>query len=1526
MTTTDENLSYYEQQSKQSVEAAKRMAASTPSEEFDASDFVGQQEPTQEIKIDVPDQTSTPREEESQEAPEVELPMVDSSMQLPEIIRNAYSPNQTQQYINNYMYGGNAILEAKEAWENGTFDEANFQYLPVVQETISATGLDPKIVGAYMFSRGDAKLRLEVIRRIGMNAYRTLDEIHRANIRGQRSDREQDRGIFEKVISGTGDVIGDVASVFVNGDIIDAPVSGLNKSINSIGMLLQVHRGADLLSQGLQVVPFAGGALSAMKVTVTPETPEQLAELQEVLPNRELALNQTTEMFLSSKERGEVAELVGMGRVEMLRQAIEHEERKLEDNIDSNTGKVIDFITEMAATFVIPGGAAVKATNAIKATSNVAKLSIQGAALVGTEAALSAGSYRTGDENFISMLEENGVVDGPIFDFLMTSEEKTITENQVAMALEGGALGGLFGLGIFGATRALNLMKKVRTGTPEEVAEGLDELNEVFADEILDHARKLDEKTTVSGVTNEATVEATAEAAEEFSETAATTATRRAADDALEAADGSGGHLVNLKETNLNGADLHNMDLLNKQFTGYMGRNAIGDIDQDHLRGILGSNWVADHEDLLKAPIEVLQRADTVFTSKEYAALQARFKSTMSKLQGTRTMNSYREKASEVLKDLQDVFDGKAYEQLINTPSHKWTDDQVVNLALANTIRDKLAGDFINVSQALRDALKASVRDEARIMELKRIQLSLIQTMDQMQFEAARLGKEFSAGLNMAKALKASNQLRQKNLAHYNMLVRENKLTKTALEDLIKSDPHTAQVYEQMLRQASRKGKNLLKGGLTELELQELFLAGGDAMRAKDVMRMAKAAKNPTAVEQLLYLSNANILANPKTQAMMFASNLVRALYAPIRDTFALGVKRGVGQYGWMIHHAKDAFKAAKKSFKDGIGDLNVGTKADEEGFSQQKSLSELMSVKGDNALQKAGSVAMKPAHLLYRFMGAVDEFTKELVLQTNRSVAAQVGDLGEELFEMMKRGEMPTEEDYLRVLHDNKWRESTLTGRAFTSDMVEAAKSLPFQTDAIEGTLNSLIGKAARWPLFRILTARFVKTPGNVMEESLAFTLVPMLLGIRGATTNVAKRMLPGSATARNLDEGFMKFARFLGGRHVENLSSTNRTLRRRAQTNQYIASAAMVGGLGVYGAMAEDPELFDDKIVMDPTSRHYGSLVYRDEKGNTRYINPMTAEIPFWNAFMVGLTGMDMVTRMNDPKDQLEGADAIKHMMRLMIDLTASKGSLPGMVDNLSMVFDPEFGGWDQFVINNIAPFVPLNGVTRLAADMARDGEFLGRPVNFWEKLAKQVPAFRIFMEPYLNLERNFYGEATVSDAGGAQPYVSRSRVITEVDQHLIELQRSQGVDLQRESMTSNGINLGETRHSSGRSWFDVTQNALADGSVKIDGLTFREFIEMTVNSEAYKQLGEDFAEVAPGAQDDFMAQGMTGKRVNFGPNNANPQVARLREIRDAFFSKSLRYVYNNLSNDEDTETFEDKVRIYQGNTAPEFLPQFD
>lgn len=275
-------------------------------------------------------------------------------------------------------------------------------------------------------------------------------------------------------------------------------------------------------------------------------------------------------------------------------------------------------------------------------------------------------------------------------------------------------------------------------------------------------------------------------------------------------------------------------------------------------------------------------------------------------------------------------------------------------------------------------------------------------------------------------------------------------------------------------------------------------------------------------------------------------------------------------------------------------------------------------------------------------------------------------------------------------------------------------------------------------------------------------------------------------------------------------------------------------------------------------------------------------------------------------------------------MIELTASKGSLPGMVDNMSMVFDPEFGGWDQFVINNIAPFVPLNGVTRLAADMARDGEFLGRPVNFWEKIAKQVPAFRIFMEPYLNLERNFYGEATVSDAGGAQPYVSRSRVITEVDQHLIELQRSQGVDLQRESMTSNGINLGETRHSSGRSWFDVTQNALADGSVKIDGLTFREFIEMTVNSEAYKQLGEQFAEVAPGAQDDFMAQGMTGKRVNYGPNNANPQVARLREIRDAFFSKSLRYVYNNLSTDEDTEAFEDKVRIYQGNTAPEFLQQ--
>ena len=968
--------------------------------------------------------------------------------------------------------------------------------------------------------------------------------------------------------------------------------------------------------------------------------------------------------------------------------------------------------------------------------------------------------------------------------------------------------------------------------------------------------------------------------------------TARAADDATDAADDvdqtpSGSRLIDTERENLNRADIENAKILDTQFTHHLNRRAIGDVDQSHLRGILGDNWVGEHDDLLTVDLPALRASDTVFTSDEFARLQSRFRETMSKLQKSKTMEQHREEALKVLQDLKGMYGEDAFQKLLDTPIENWTNQQTTNLYLANMVRDKLNGDYIKVTRALRDAMKHMERDEERIFELKRIQLSLIQTMNTIQFDVAGLARDASAALNAAKAIKKSQAIREQSMMHYNYLVEQNKLDKKSLEQLIKSDPNTAQLYEQMLRRAR---KNTGKNTLTEEELQELFLDGAMHKSSAEYYDAVKRSKDPGFWEKVLYWSNANILWNAKTQMMMGVSNILRTAIEPITDLLQFKPIQAANRMYFTALAVKHGFKAFNRMFKTGDSDFGLGAMLDEDGLNAQKNISEILKLpEAKNPALYVGDLGQKAADLLYRFMGSFDEMTKEIIMQSDMAVSARMGNLTDELQEITKRGRIPTDEDYLRALHQNMFTKRTMSGRVILDETLEFARDASLNREAAEGSWNKGVQSLVQNNTSaRLILMRFVRVPLNVAEARLATSMgfVPLALNALGMHgLNVA-----------------------IFGKFAEDLKSTNPRLK--ARTRAVLVGSTAMTALGFLHAFTKDRDDLEEVMELDPASPNY--LGFRVEMdGNVRYINPRDAEVPYLNSFQLGVAFAHFLDRIEDPTDKLDAMDGIQMMSAVFLNETLEKSSVTNAVDTIAAITDDNLSGIGQMIVNQISAYVPFNNMTRDFINLTREGgAFPGKPRDFYEQLFKAIPSLQVLVKPLMNNERTIYGTLAVSESKGMNPFISRKRVETPLDVHLKDLEFRTGKSFVRESVTRLGVELDELRLGDGMSWWDNLQEVLGNGDVTIGGKTLEQSLTDLVTSELYRNIGEEWETRVTEGQELF-TEG--GKLVDYSSSWEDWRVSKVQEILTEYQKLALIRVYQNAP-EEDKQEF-DRLSLLAG-----------
>ena len=1499
----EQNMSFQLQQARERLKASQeaRDAMPTQNDLFMGIYEAAGNAPEQQIPIDPTLYDTALPNEGVVEVQETE----DTPLQAPQIIVDAFSPNKFSNQINRVIYGDETILEAKEAIEIGRFNEDQFQPLQHIQEIASATGEDTRIIGAFMVARADPTLRTEVIKLIGLNRFTTLNRAVQQALTAQEERENQDGtkpSMVKSVLQTGGDIIADLGTFAFKdiGDSLGLAAGRAGHQIASIGNVGGRGGWAYELSQtighALNGIPLVNSAVNAtglmdIEVGFTPYREETIAWIKAQYPHIEAAQNltigQRSTFWLNFEELKAWQYKFGDTPAQLMSERREQLLEARAEEIESVTGNIVAAVGEFGIIYLASPSFASRVEKAADVINGFARFrKVVSDGIIRGEIAAQV-MYRDGDDTLMEMATGLGIPDSLIPELLTTDPNDPEWMNRLKIGVEGAALGAGINVTVDSVGLLFRSGVKARNGDFEGATEDLKDAAAAQADSNaakIQYTSDINLSETADDATDAATAaDDTARAADDATD---------AADDATDAADDvdqtpSGSRLIDTERENLNRADIENAKILDTQFTHHLNRRAIGDVDQSHLRGILGDNWVGEHDDLLTVDLPALRASDTVFTSDEFARLQSRFRETMSKLQKSKTMEQHREEALKVLQDLKGMYGEDAFQKLLDTPIENWTNQQTTNLYLANMVRDKLNGDYIKVTRALRDAMKHMERDEERIFELKRIQLSLIQTMNTIQFDVAGLARDASAALNAAKAIKKSQAIREQSMMHYNYLVEQNKLDKKSLEQLIKSDPNTAQLYEQMLRRAR---KNTGKNTLTEEELQELFLDGAMHKSSAEYYDAVKRSKDPGFWEKVLYWSNANILWNAKTQMMMGVSNILRTAIEPITDLLQFKPIQAANRMYFTALAVKHGFKAFNRMFKTGDSDFGLGAMLDEDGLNAQKNISEILKLpEAKNPALYVGDLGQKAADLLYRFMGSFDEMTKEIIMQSDMAVSARMGNLTDELQEITKRGRIPTDEDYLRALHQNMFTQRTMSGRVILDETAEFARDASLNREAAEGSWNKGVQSLVQNNTSaRLILMRFVRVPLNVAEARLATSMgfVPLALNALGMHgLNVA-----------------------IFGKFAEDLKSTNPRLK--ARTRAVLVGSTAMTALGFLHAFTKDRDDLEEVMELDPASPNY--LGFRVEMdGNVRYINPRDAEVPYLNSFQLGVAFAHFLDRIEDPTDKLDAMDGIQMMSAVFLNETLEKSSVTNAVDTIAAITDDNLSGIGQMIVNQISAYVPFNNMTRDFINLTREGgAFPGKPRDFYEQLFKAIPSLQVLVKPLMNNERTIYGTLAVSESKGMNPFISRKRVETPLDVHLKDLEFRTGKSFVRESVTRLGVELDELRLGDGMSWWDNLQEVLGNGDVTIGGKTLEQSLTDLVTSELYRNIGEEWETRVTEGQELF-TEG--GKLVDYSSSWEDWRVSKVQEILTEYQKLALIRVYQNAP-EEDKQEF-DRLSLLAG-----------
>ena len=224
---------------------------------------------------------------------------------------------------------------------------------------------------------------------------------------------------------------------------------------------------------------------------------------------------------------------------------------------------------------------------------------------------------------------------------------------------------------------------------------------------------------------------------------------------------------------------------------------------------------------------------------------------------------------------------------------------------------------------------------------------------------------------------------------------------------------------------------------------------------------------------------------------------------------------------------------------------------------------------------------------------------------------------------------------------------------------------------------------------------------------------------------------------------------------------------------------------------------------------------------------------------------------------------------------------------MESIDVISDPSATTVQKFLINQVTPFNPLGWWQRKVLNAARsmdDDGFDGRPVTFFEQLSRAVPVFRPLSDGVKNRQRNALGEKTLP-AEGVLRFVTPEVGDTLIDRELLAIQTETGEDFVRVQLSRDRVDYMKESFRPGQSVYDKAQDLIADGEIKILGLTLREALDRLFKSDNYRKSYE--AHIA-----DLQAYPRTSNgilRATLGELK-DPRVVSVREILDEYREKAI------------------------------------
>lgn len=1035
--------------------------------------------------------------------------------------------------------------------------------------------------------------------------------------------------------------------------------------------------------------------------------------------------------------------------------------------------------------------------------------------------------YDDGDGNLTSMLVELGVVETNMFiDLLSPDMDESVFERRLAVTLEGVALGIGADALIAGVMRGVRLAGK---GNIEKAAEQFD--------------KGIKESVEQASAANKAVVDKISARAEQYY--------REIEPDGPELSTAIDSLEFN-RIPSINAVDRNIAEAFGK-FAKLEGR--ANDVDVQLLRDVSGVQDLQNR--VITSDIRELQEV-----------VAATVKGVFGKIQEPKTRAMVAAMSSQIIDRHGLDFLNAELKDAFQADVSRWSDEQSANLVAAATLEDMLQQQYYRVLTELSTANKhgAFNPETSAFKGAKDVDdLRLIKEKIAIQRTLLRAGRAKIAN-QAGRALRITQMLGNKD----------------------KEAEYTARKLAWKKEQGIIRDQDEIELALTVMD--RLYKRGGTT---KEVSEFIDQAGRPRGLEKWLRISNANLLLGLSTQILMIGSNVARVLSEGIfRGVQGALIESGTALRYWgdkarrdealvrsgqqlrqsylwyfgLARNAAKSFEAFKRYFSTGVSDFNARTFVDEDNPFSGKSLKQIF--KDDKGLK-----LLTYSEYLYRFMGGVDEMFKELVVTTDQQIRIATGEFGQK---NQKAWYKVTQEDVNRILEKNPDAVPGVDGRFSDIDSVERAREAMFQFEPVQGSVRGLVqGMLTRKNrpalLARMVGMRFVSTPLAVMEQRFTNALAPIALAVDAVNPKAAA----------NLRVVMGKFADDLGATTKDAAGEEVADIPRRQRARAVLLTNSLIGSMAItyYLSGAE-------WVNLDPRSPDYMKI--RSPNGGKRWLKITDAESPL-NAFVMYTAMFDHLVRAGDPTDAINYMDAMSAMVTLFLDETLEKSSLGTMMESLNVLSEPQASTLEKFLVNQVTPYNPLGWYQRKIfgyIDNASGQGFDGKPVNFFERLGKSIPAFKLLAGTVTNRQRNALGEL-INPTNGIVPFVTPSRLDDPVINELELVQAQTGQDFLRDQFTVKGLDYTRQQWSDGQSVYDRAQQLISDGSIKIGGYTLREALTTLINSAEYKNdytahredlIGNTYA---PGS--------ITQKRAGFS-TLMDPRVSKLRTLFDLYRSKAV------------------------------------